>query len=60
MNGQAKHFYTFGPFVLDAAQHVVLSMTALALGEILICLWLLIKGAKPESQDQHSPHKVGD
>src|SRR5271169_2886632 len=24
MNGQAKHFYTFGPFVLDAAQHVVL------------------------------------
>ncbi len=38
--------------LMPSLEHTVAPLTALALGEILICLWLLTMGAKP------SPHKV--
>jgi hypothetical protein len=44
--------------LMPSLERAVAPLTALALGEILICLWLLIKGARPESQDQHSPHSL--
>lgn len=46
--------------LMPSLERAVAPLTALAVGEILICLWLLIKGARPESLDQHSPHKAGD
>ncbi len=44
--------------LMPSLERTVAPLTALALGEILICLWLLTRGANPASQHQHSPHRV--
>jgi hypothetical protein len=35
--------------LIPSLEHAVAPLTALALGEIVICLWLLIMGTKSES-----------